>query len=784
VLLDFQANVTGPMPIRLRLERGHPRSVESPVTVSIRSTSTIVSNGLLTVALDPHGPFPFADVQCGVQSALDVTHSRFVVRSSDGEELPIQIDSVDIEERGPLRAAVTLTGIVGKPGSLRVTLRIEAVAGFAALRMRLTLHNPRAAVHRGGYWELGDPGSVLLRHVGFQFALPVDDSPLALHCTPERGARREQFEAPFRLHQESSGKPNWKSRVHVNRDGMVPLRDAGYRLVSGQTEREGAQANPVVEICRGGTRLTVTSRLFWEVFPKAFSVEPNGFTHVELLPGDCADLHELQGGEQCVSEFALAFGSGPAADVEWVRAPSVPRVDRAWWAAVGDVPHLLPWQDASHPYERLVAAAIDGGDTFFQKRDVIDEYGWRHFGDFYGDHENGPSPDKPPIVSHYNNQYDGLAGCIVQFMRSGGARWWDLARDLAVHVANIDIYWTDRDKAAYNGGLFWHTYHYVDAGRASHRCYPRVTGVTGGGPSVEQNYSTGLMLHYFMTGDLTSREAVLRLARWTVEMDDGSRTVFRFLSRAPTGLASATGAVDYHGPGRGPANAIHTFLNAHRLTGDRVWIERAGTLIRRCIHPADDLQSRNLLDAERRWYYTVFLQALGRYLAFKSELGEEDAHWQYSRESLLYYARWMAAHEYPYLDKPEILEHPTETWAAQDMRKCEVFDLAAKYASDAVEREIFIERARFFFHCSVDTLSRSPTRTRTRPVVLMLSYGYSHLWHEAHRGDMPLLPPSREMDFGRPQAFEPQRVIAVRRAKRMAVVAVLLISAVVIGLLL
>ena len=38
-------------------------------------------------------------------------------------------------------------------------------------------------------------------------------------------------------------------------------------------------------------------------------------------------------------------------------------------------------------YLQLVDAAIEGDDTFEHKREVIDEYGWRHFGDIYGDHE-------------------------------------------------------------------------------------------------------------------------------------------------------------------------------------------------------------------------------------------------------------------------------------------------------------------------------------------------------------------------------------------------------------
>ena len=42
----------------------------------------------------------------------------------------------------------------------------------------------------------------------------------------------------------------------------------------------------------------------------------------------------------------------------------------------------------------------------------------------------------------------------------------------------------------------------------------------------------------------------------------------------------------------------------------------------------------------------------------------------YGRASLLHYARWMADNEYPYLDKPEILEYPNETWAASPGALC------------------------------------------------------------------------------------------------------------------
>ena len=46
----------------------------------------------------------------------------------------------------------------------------------------------------------------------------------------------------------------------------------------------------------------------------------------------------------------------------------------------------------------------------------------------------------------------------------------------------------------------------------------------------------------------------------------------------------------------------------------------------------------------------MFLQSLGKYLHYKAERAEFDRMYAYGRASLLHYARWMAVHEYPYLD--------------------------------------------------------------------------------------------------------------------------------------
>jgi DNA-binding PucR family transcriptional regulator len=224
-------------------------------------------------------------------------------------------------------------------------------------------------------------------------------------------------------------------------------------------------------------------------------------------------------------------------------------------------------------------------------------------------------------------------------------------------------------------------------------------------------------------------------------------------------------------------------LNAHTLTNDPRYLAKAEELIRRCIHPADDITALNLLDAERRWYYNVFLQVLGRYLWFKSERGQCDTMYGYAQAALLHYARWMADHEYPYLERPEILEYPNETWPAQDLRKSEVFMHAALHAQ-AQERARFEERARFFFDCSVLTLVSTPSHTLARPTVLALVTGYMRDWFDG-RSEFSMPKPRRSvLDFGRPQIFVPQRYRALRRAMVLGAGVVLLVIALVIAIVL
>jgi hypothetical protein len=291
----------------------------------------------------------------------------------------------------------------------------------------------------------------------------------------------------------------------------------------------------------------------------------------------------------------------------------------------------------------------------------------------------------------------------------------------------------------------------------------RVGRAYGGGPSNEHNYTSGLLLYHYLTGCPMARETVVSLAEWVLAMDDGTRTPWGVIDPGPTGLASSTRSPYYHGPGRGAGNSVNALLDAFELTGARRYLTKAEELIRRCIHPRDDVAARGLDEPEERWSYLVFLQVLGRYVDLKVERGERDPAWAHARASLDAYARWMLDHEMPYMKTLDRVEYPTETWPAHDVRKAVVFGYAARHGGPAL-RAPFLDAADRYFQESVSGVAGFDTRGCTRPLAILLQNGWLHLG--LHRsGELPETGPAESHDGEGPVRFEPQRA-RVRRLAR------------------
>jgi hypothetical protein len=768
VLLDWQADAAGGAAEDYVLTASGQAESMPPPPLQIATDGpgerVEVDTGRASFVFAAGGAFPFSSVSVVGSPVLDALRSGVAIGLHGApSRLFFDIRAIRVREHGPLRAQLELSAV--ERGDFRTPLavvaRVELFANSAVARVAVRIRNMRRARHPNGIWVLGDDGSLMLDSAAL--VLAGTDAPSNVFLAAEEHSALEAVELPLEIHQESSGGEHWDGATHVNRDGRVAARFRGYRVRSGVSERFGFRASPVVVADGSVAPTAVAVPQFWQNFPRAITVDGHAI-EVQFFPAGSAEGHELQGGEQKTHVAVLSFGRDDVSDppLAWVHDPSRFSPTPEWVAETGAIPFLTPASaDSRTAYLALVGLALDAKRGFIAKREAFDEYGWRHFGDMPADHESAFQPADRPFVSHYNNQYDAVAACAVHFLRTGHSAWWALMDDLARHVVDIDIYHTTEDKAAYNGGLFWHTEHYVDAGASTHRTYPR--GTRGGGPSAEHNYTSGLMLHYFLTGLDASREAAVGLAQWVLDMDDGSKSPFRWLASGPTGLASASGSAAYHGPGRGSANSILACLVGYRLTGDTALRAKAEELIQRCIRPDDDLAARNLLDVERRWFYTVFLQVLGVYLQEKAERGELDTMYAYARASLLHYAGWMTVHERPYLERPAALEFPTETWAAQDLRKAEVFRWAAGHATGAVRRQ-FVERGQAFFDYAVRTLGASPTRHFTRPLVLVLRNGVEGPPLDWLDGADALWPRATSTPDAETRHFEPQKVRALRRA--------------------
>ena len=758
LLCDFMADLPAAGEAIYHLMPGTAEfSPKSPLSIEQGEESWLIRTGEADFTVDRRILRPFLRVRT---AAGEVLASPAEVRLTDdqGRKWTPHIDRLTIEAAGPVRGTLVFSGGFRRQGGkelLRFEARLHCYAASARSVFEIRLHNPRAARHPGNLWDLGDPASILLD--SWSVLLPLA-APSAVHLQTGAGEPWRSLDplVGARLRQLSSGGKHWNSPVHRDRSGRVPLAFRGWRLTAGELElAAGLRAQPLV--WWGGEQSGVSAGIdhFWQRFPKGLDLREQGIT-LELLPSGLAGGHELQGGEQLTEimrfDFAALRESGA-----WGLPASAVRCAPEIYGRAGVFAEGL----RSGPEERyagLLATVLDDNVGFFAKREQVDEYGWRHFGELYADHEAAFHKEVRPFVSHYNNQYDPLASFYCQYLAGADRRWGDLARDLATQVADIDINHTDADREEYCRGLFWHTDHYLEAGLATHRMASREhleqknPALCGGGPAAEHCYTSGLKLHHLHSGDPRSRDLVLQLADWCWRSLHGPRTIGAALLRSVQALArwrrenQAAPIWPRYPFTRGTGNCLNAILDALELTGDRRYLRQAARLVRGTVHPEDRPGERDLLDAEVRWSYTVFLAALGRYLQVKGSRLELDGDYAYGRAGLLTYARWMAEQEYPYLEKPEVLEYPNETWAGQDLRKSVVFYHGATHASGE-ERERFIERSRYFLDFGLDHLCGSRTHHYTRPLALLLQNGWIS---EALAEEIPAHPPASRPATGRP----------------------------------
>ncbi len=699
----------------------HPRPKHA-IKISESKTMLVVDTGAGQFHIDTSTLKPFIKVLDANGEPLSLG-SECTLISDHNSNLKPYADEISIEDGGPLHAIIVVAGHFGE-SKLRFQSRIHFYAGTLQVKYEMTLHNPKAATHPQGLWDLGDRGSIEFQGLSFSFFLP-ENTEREFHCFPYITEEPITGKAggELSIYQESSGGENWQSPNHRNKQGLIPLTFRGFKAFEGgRLVKEGYRATPLAWSGNKQKGTAATIPLFWQQFPKKLIVEQNKI-QIELFPACFPDLFEMQGGEQKTHQFYLDF-SVDKLGLRWSLSPLAVMASPGSYhesSVIGDLPGRKDLVD------QFASAGV-----FFRKREAIDEFGWRNFGDVYADHEAVQDAGNNQFISHYNNQYDLISGFYRKAFSAGDLKWQELACDLANHVVDIDLYHTELDREEYNHGLFWHTDHYTDAGLSTHRSYSKEQVPAyerhnrGGGPGNEHCYSSGLALHYYLTADPKFKHAVIDLAQWGLISLKGPQTVLGAIKRLASNLrqlkdvGKAKVAFPCFPFTRGTGNVITACLDAFELTDDKIWLNRAGKIIKSSLHPFDDIQARTLENIEISWSYVVLLASIGKFLDVKNLYGELDVDFEFARRSLQVYATWMAKNEYSYLDKPEILEYPNETWAAQELRKSVVFYYAAKFADNPSLRSDFLKKGIFFHNIAKKSLSTRGTANFTRPVALML----------------------------------------------------------------
>ena len=671
--------------------------------------------------------------------------SRFTIELQDAEGLNCQpklTTEWHVLEIGPVCVTLVAEGewwrqkANNRLANFRCALDIYADSDTVIAD--ICIHNPKRARHPGGLWDLGDQGSIHFK----SFTASV------ILSEPANGWVKAQVDndeahdgTSLRIYQDSSGGENWNSRNHIDADENLTVSFRGYRIYeNGKLLSQGERANPVVGLESTAMAVQATLKDFWQNFPSALGAEPNCL-EIALFPVEQKSLYELQGGERKSQTIYVHYGRAKDA-LSWATTPLLASVP----AKVYEQASAFPWFRAERDngaLERLIDQCIEGPNNFFAKREIIDEYGWRNFGDLFADHETlYQQEDEPPFVSHYNNQYDPIYGFARQFALTGDTRWFELMDDLARHVADIDIYHTNEDRPEYNNGLFWHTDHYLDAKTATHRTFSgknstsSTPGQTGGGPGTEHCYTTGLLYHYFMTGTLKSRDAVLDLAQWMTLTHEGSdRLIEQILRIKKLDIPKLKSTIrnEYTSPyyypfTRGTGNYITALTDAWIASGDAKWITMAESVIENTFQPNDEITKRNLLKVEESWSYLIFLSSVYRYIEVAAACNRKTQTYYNSIFSFNHYLHWMLDNERPFLDSIDYLEYPNATWVAQDIRKAMLFYQRASLIGEcAIE---YAKRGDALLDYVTSTLNDSKEKIFTRILaVLAQTYGPHNLVH-------------------------------------------------------
>lgn len=381
----------------------------------------------------------------------------WTLESADGGKTPVLLHTLpatrmDIEERGPLHAAVRLQGsfadAAGRESPFQYDLRIHAVAASARVDMLLTVTHFTA---RTGKIEDRTPmAKVLDAAVRFPLAAPATQAVLGTDHAP----------------------------VAVPLGGRVELLQPDHlsyaMMRDGKKTATGTRAPGWLAVDSKNRWVTLGVRHFWQSFAKALVVTPNEVA-VRLWAG--AEPLEWEATLAKTHEIIIDLSdTAPSrVDMNPLRATIPPAWACGTQAIGGPLLPRGPESLARFPYWETLR------DTCMRHWLQKMRYGFRDFGDArHGGEYKGKNA--------FNNlEYDVHFNFLLQFLRTGETWYLDSAEVQARHQADID---TDH----VTGQPYkHHPFHTTERADIAHQ------------------FLRGLVTHYWLTGERRSLEVARQI---------------------------------------------------------------------------------------------------------------------------------------------------------------------------------------------------------------------------------------------------------------------------------
>ena len=414
-----------------------------------------------------------------------------------------------LAERGPLRAIVVKTGKLADAQGELLDYRYELHFTRGSAEVRFF---PR-------FSNVDEPAGVFLQRLSLRlpwqmtnasvfYARPDDAEPIGVDV---RG----------------------RADLYQHLDDTLSLAGDGLPAGAGFARAPGRMTGWT--LLDGPLPLAVGLRYAWQMYPKRLRVD-GGLT-IDLVPLPLSD-DDIPGAAKRPPEvpgqtiggvgyaqangrpgaFRLSVGESIGHEL-WLSFD--PRDERPLERQfAGGLSPLRAWVDpayvaatrvfcAFHPkdaevFPRYEAAVDRAYEVFMKRRRDRKQYGMENFGDDTFEWGYGP------VYTFWSNQEDDRThGMLMQYVRSGDPRWWELGEQAARHYRDVDCVLASPERPGDVGGPIHHnSRHFVSEGWvADHTCSRPGTG---------HSWIEGLTDYWLLTGDLLAGEAAVRMGDWYV----------------------------------------------------------------------------------------------------------------------------------------------------------------------------------------------------------------------------------------------------------------------------